>query len=69
MARKAAAKARKKVDGRKNAKPWTSSDKKELRRHSKSKTPVAAISKTMKRTVAALRQQALKLGLPLGHRR
>jgi hypothetical protein len=68
MARKAA-KARKKVDGRKNAKPWTSADKKSLRQHSKSKTPVAAISKTMKRTVAALRQQALKLGLPLGHRR
>jgi hypothetical protein len=33
------------------------------------KTPVAKISKMMKRTVGALRQQALKLGMPLGHRR
>jgi hypothetical protein len=41
----------------------------ELRRHSKAKTPVAKISKMMKRTVGALRQQALKLGISLGHRR
>jgi len=41
----------------------------ELRKHSKVKTPVAKISKQMKRTVGALRQQALKLGIGLGHQR
>jgi hypothetical protein len=35
----------------------------------KRKTPVAKISKPMKRTVGAIRQQGLKLGIPLGHRR
>jgi hypothetical protein len=44
---------------------WTKQDQRELRAHSKAKTPV----KEMKRTVAALRQQALKLGISLGHRR
>ncbi len=37
----------------------------ELRRHSKAKTPVAKISKLMKRTAGALRQQALKLASAL----
>jgi hypothetical protein len=41
----------------------------ELRKHSKAKTPIAKISKQMKRTIGALRQQALKLGIGLGHRR
>ena len=50
-------------------KAWTKADARELKVHSKAKTPVAKISKTMKRTVGALRQQALKLRLPLGHRR
>ncbi len=35
----------------------------------KAKTPVEKISKQMKRSVGALRQQALKLGIGLGHRR
>jgi hypothetical protein len=48
---------------------WTKGDQRELKTHSKAKTPVAAISKKMKRTVGALRQQALKLGISLGHRR
>jgi hypothetical protein len=48
---------------------WTKIEYRELKAHSKSKTPVAKISKAMKRTVGALRQQALKLGIPLGHRR
>jgi hypothetical protein len=48
---------------------WTKEDQRELRRHSKAKTPVTAISKGMKRTIGALRQQALKLGISLGHRR
>jgi hypothetical protein len=41
----------------------------ELRKHSKAKTPVEKISKQMKRSVGALRQQVLKLGIGLGHRR
>lgn len=49
--------------------PWTKSMAVELRKHSKAKTPVVKISKLMKRTVGALRQQALKLGIGLGHQR
>jgi hypothetical protein len=48
---------------------WTKEDQRELRAHSKAKTPVTAISKEMKRSVRALREQALKLGISLGHRR
>jgi hypothetical protein len=48
---------------------WTRAMHAELRKHSKARTPVAKISKQMKRTVGALRQQALKLGIGLGHRR
>jgi hypothetical protein len=48
---------------------WTKDDLRALKGHSKSKTPVVTISKEMKRTVGALRQQAFKLSLSLGHRR
>jgi hypothetical protein len=48
---------------------WTKGDHRTLRAHSKAKTPVIRISKEMKRTVGALRQQALKLGIGLGHQR
>jgi hypothetical protein len=48
---------------------WTKSDLRELRGHSRAKTPVAKISKMTKRTERALRQKAFELGLPLGHRR
>jgi hypothetical protein len=48
---------------------WSKSDHSELKKHSKAKTPVVKISRAMKRTAGALRQKALKLGLPLGHRR
>ena len=48
---------------------WTRSMHAELRKHSKARTPVVKISKQMKRTVGALRQQALKLGIGLGHQR
>ena len=65
--------ARKKSKAKSNARsqrrPWTKADDRELKAHSKSRTPVAKISRSMKRTVGALRQQALKLGLGLGHRR
>jgi hypothetical protein len=48
---------------------WTKEDHRTLRAHSKAKTPVVKISKQMKRTIGALRQQALKLGIGLGHQR
>jgi hypothetical protein len=57
------------VDGRRNPQPWTRQHVQELRGHSRAKTPVAKISKLTKRTPGALRQKALELGLPLGHRR
>jgi len=48
---------------------WTKAHHAELRKHSKARTPVVKISKAMKRTIGALRQQALKLGIGLGHQR
>jgi len=48
---------------------WSKVDVRELKAHSRSKSPVKKIAKAMKRTVGALRQKALSLGLPLGHRR
>jgi hypothetical protein len=48
---------------------YTKADVKELKAHSKAKTPVAKIVKITKRTEGSLRQKALKLGIRLGHRR
>jgi hypothetical protein len=48
---------------------WTRADVKELRQHSRDKTPVRNISRALKRTPGALRQKARVLGIPLGHRR
>jgi hypothetical protein len=48
---------------------YTKADVKELRAHSKAKTPVVKIAKLAKRSVGSLRQKALKLGIRLGHRR
>ncbi|MGP9814600.1 hypothetical protein ACTZWT_24065 [Rhodopseudomonas sp. NSM] len=48
---------------------YTKEDIKELRAHSKARTPVAQIAKMTKRTVGSLRQKALKLGIGLGHQR
>jgi len=50
-------------------KAWTKEHERDLKAHSKSKTPVAKISKQMKRTAGAVRQKALSLGIPIGHRR
>jgi len=58
-----------KRDGRANRRPWTKQDVRELKEHSRSKTSVKKISVAMKRTIGALRQKALDLGLSLGHRR
>ena len=48
---------------------WTKENVRELKGHSRSKTPVSEISKLTKRTKDALRQKALHMGLSLGHRR
>jgi hypothetical protein len=58
-----------KRNGKTRRRPWTKADHRELKAHSKKRTPVAKISRAMKRTVGALRQQAFALGLSLGHRR
>jgi hypothetical protein len=50
-------------------KPWSNAEYKILKAHSKARTPVAKIAKEMKRTPGALRQQALKLNVGLGHQR
>jgi hypothetical protein len=59
----------KKTKRRKKRIAWTRANVAELRKYSKDRLPVAKISKVMKRTARALRQKALHLGLPLGHRR
>jgi hypothetical protein len=72
MARKATAKkiSAKKAAPAKSArrviKPWTKDDVRSLKAHSKARTPVAKISKEMKRTVGALRRRAGILGIGLG---
>lgn len=48
---------------------YTKDDVKELRAHSKARTPVSEIARLTKRTVGSLRQKALKLGIGLGHQR
>ena len=48
---------------------YTKEDEKTLRAHSKAQTPLEKIAKEMKRTGGSLRQKAIKLGIPLGHRR
>jgi hypothetical protein len=54
---------------KRTVRPYTKTEEKELRAHSKAKTPVARISKLTKRSVAALRKKAGEMGFPLGHRR
>ena len=46
--------------------PWTKEDVRELKTHSRARTPVAKISKAMERTVGALRRRAGILGIGLG---
>jgi hypothetical protein len=48
---------------------YTKAEVKELRAHSKARTPVAKIAKLSKRSVGSLRQKALTLGIGLGHQR
>jgi hypothetical protein len=49
--------------------PWTKEDLRELKAHSKTRTPVVEVAKAMKRTEAAVRQKAKTIGVGLGHRR
>ena len=49
--------------------PWTKDDVRELKAHSKARTPVVAVAKAMKRTEGAVRQKAKSIGIGLGHRR
>jgi hypothetical protein len=48
---------------------WTATDLRDLKKHSRARTPVAKVSKDLKRTVAALRVKASQLGVGLGHQR
>ena len=50
-------------------KPWTKEDLRQLKAHSKTRTPAAEVAKAMKRTEAAVRQKAKTIGVGLGHRR
>ncbi len=66
MAKKAKTTAKAKKSVRRE---YTKAEVKELRAHSKAKTPVDKIAKLSKRSVGSLRQKALTLGLGLGHQR
>jgi hypothetical protein len=48
---------------------YTKGDIKDLKAHSKARTPIVKISKQMKRSVGALRAKAHSLGIGLGHQR
>jgi hypothetical protein len=48
---------------------YTKTHEKELRAHSKAKTPIEKLARITKRTVGSLRQKAMRLGIKLGHRR
>lgn len=48
---------------------YTKDDVKELKAHSKARTPVAKVAKALKRTEGSVRQKAGKLGIGLGHQR
>jgi hypothetical protein len=49
--------------------PWAKEDLRQLKAHSKTRTPVVEVAKAMKRTEAAVRQKAKTIGIGLGHRR
>ena len=55
--------------GRGSRRPWTKAEHRELKGHSKKRTPVAKIARLLKRTAGAVRQQAFQLGFGVGHQR
>jgi hypothetical protein len=69
MAKKTNKKTKKKTAKKNTRRAYSKADVKELRAHSKARTPVDKIAKLTKRTVGSLRQKALKLGIGLGHQR
>jgi hypothetical protein len=69
MAKKAAKKAVKRTAKKRTRVEYTKADVRQLRAHSKARTPVKKIGKAMKRSEGSLRQKALHLGIGLGHRR
>jgi hypothetical protein len=69
MAKKATKKAAKKMMNKRPRIGHTKTDVRELRAHSKARTPVKKIAKAMKRSEGSLRQKALALGIGLGHLR
>jgi hypothetical protein len=52
-----------------NRRAWTKADVAALKQHSRNKSPVTQISRLMKRSPGAIRQKALALNMPVGHRR
>jgi hypothetical protein len=54
---------------KKKRRAWTKQDERELRSHSKNKSPIKTVVRATKRTAGALRQKAFSMGLSLGHRR
>jgi hypothetical protein len=60
---------RAKANGRSKRVAWTKEDLRNLKAHSRSKTPVTKISKLMKRSEGAIRQKAMALDISIGHRR
>jgi hypothetical protein len=48
---------------------YTKEHVKELRAHSKARTPVVKIAKLLKRSEGSIRQKALSLGIGIGHAR
>jgi hypothetical protein len=50
-------------------KTWTSQDLKDLKKHSREKTPVTKIAKAMKRSEGTIRMKAYQEGFSVGHRR
>lgn len=61
--------ATKKTAKKVQRKRFTKEDIKALKSHSKARTPVTKIAKELKRTIASLRNKAVKLGIGLGHQR
>jgi hypothetical protein len=58
-----------KKSSRSKRRAWSKGDVTALRSHSKKKTPTASIARTLHRSAGAIRQKAISLGLPIGHRR
>jgi len=69
MAKAAAKKAEKTASKKRVRIEYTKADVRDLRAHSKARTPVKKIAKSMKRSEGSLRQKAVSLGIGLGHRR